>query len=55
MQLCMTELICRILPNEKRQLYAQKWFLQNPDCRNDFLSIRDSEFENVSSFDVLRV
>jgi hypothetical protein len=45
----MAELICRMLPGEMRQLYAQMWFEQYPECRDDFIAIRDVEFETVST------
>ena len=48
LQLCMTELICRVLPYESRQVHVQKWFPLNPESRDDFLSIRDMEFESDS-------
>ncbi|XP_028402431.1 synaptonemal complex protein 2-like [Dendronephthya gigantea] len=45
-QLCMTELVCRILPAEKRKIHVQQWFKRNPESQNDFASIRDAEFES---------
>ena len=49
LQLCMTELICRVLPYESRQVHVQEWFPLNPESRDDFLSITDMEFESVSN------
>ena len=46
-QLCMTELIFRMLSPKMRESYAKLWFQQNPECYDDFMSIRDAEFESV--------
>ena len=43
----MTELIFRLLSPKKRESYANLWFQQNPECYDDFMSIRDAEFESV--------
>lgn len=55
LQLCMTELIFRMLPYQKRRSYANQWFQQNSECHDDFVSIRDAEFESVRIFAFLQV